>query len=28
LEILSFSMKLNFASIVGIIFGIIVFRKI
>ncbi|HPD77763.1 MAG TPA: hypothetical protein PLH88_05010 [Spirochaetota bacterium] len=28
LEILSFSMKLNFASIIGIIFGIIVFRKI
>lgn len=28
LEILSFSMKLNFASIVGLILGIIVFRKI
>jgi len=28
LEILSFSMRLNFASIIGIVFGIIVFRKI
>lgn len=28
LEILSFSMKLNFASIAGLVLGIIIFRKI
>jgi len=28
LEILSFNMKLNFASIIGLFLGIIIFRKI